>query len=263
MARALLGDEIDLHSGGEDNIFPHHECEIAQTRSVTDCGCLSRVWMHVRHLMVNGAKMSKSAGTFFTVRDLLAKGATPAANRLELIRTHYRANANFTLQGLRDCGRMVDRWCRLRDHLADVPTEVQAFNGPGPLESALPAFTEAVADDLNLAKAIGVLNEAFSAYAACRETPPQYPFARARTAASELAALQRMDSVLGVLDRNVEPAGPAGDDESEINTLVAARDQARADKDWVEADRVRDALLDKGIELKDSAGGTIWRRIVQ
>lgn len=254
MARALLGDEIDLHSGGEDNIFPHHECEIAQTRSVTDCGCFARVWVHVRHLMVDGGKMSKSAGTFFTVRDLLAKGATPAAIRLELIRTHYRANANFTMQGLRDCGRMVDRWCRLRDRLAGGT--VGSFDGPGPLESALPAFTEAVADDLNLAKAIGVLSEAVAAHGDATGGD-------ANAAEAELAAMQRMDSVLSVLDRNSAPSRAPDVDEGDIDALVAARNKARADKDWAEADRVRDALLERGIEIKDSAGGTTWRRIVQ
>ena len=254
MARALLGDEIDLHSGGEDNIFPHHECEIAQTRGVTGCSSLARMWVHVRHLMVDGGKMSKSAGTFFTVRDLLEKGATPAAIRLELIRTHYRVNANFTMQGLRDCGRMVDRWCRLRDRLlAGASID---FNGAGPLQQAVPLFTTALADDLNVAKAIGLLNEATGEHGETASI-------NEASAEQELAALQRMDSVLGVLDRNVVVGGEVADDASAIDELVAARNQARADKDWAEADRVRDALLDMGIEIKDDASGTTWRRIVQ
>jgi cysteinyl-tRNA synthetase len=102
MARMLLGDEIDIHSGGEDNIFPHHECEVAQSCCATGRPIFSRAWFHTRHLQVEGEKMSKSKGNFFTARDLFAKGVTPAALRLELVRTHYRSNANFTLQGLQD-----------------------------------------------------------------------------------------------------------------------------------------------------------------
>ncbi|MCH2137944.1 MAG: cysteine--tRNA ligase [Phycisphaerales bacterium] len=254
MARALLGDEIDLHSGGEDNIFPHHECEIAQTRGVTMCDSFARTWVHVRHLMVDGGKMSKSAGTFFTVRDLLVKGATPAAIRLELIRTHYRVNANFTMQGLRDCGRMVDRWCRLQDAL--VAGTCDAHDGAGPLERALADFKAALFDDLNLAKAIGVLNEAAAGHSGATGNC-------AASAARELDALKTMDQVLGVLDRNSATVQPASSDEAEIDALVAARNAARANKDWAEADRVRDELLDMGIEIKDGADGTSWRRIVQ
>ncbi len=251
MARALLGDVIDLHSGGEDNIFPHHECEIAQTRGVTDCDHFARTWVHVRHLMVDGGKMSKSAGTFFTVRDLLEKGATPAAIRLELIRTHYRVNANFTMQGLRDCGRMVDRWCRLRDALERG--ECCAFDGDGPLTKAIDGFSAAVADDLNLAGAIGVLNEAVGQHSdgsgGSREL-----------AAAELAALERMDSVLGVLDRNRVLGG--GDNDESIDAMVDARNRARSEKNWAEADRLRDALLEMGVEMMDGDGDTTWRRVV-
>ena len=251
MARALLGDVIDLHSGGEDNIFPHHECELAQTRGVTGCDHFARTWVHVRHLMVDGGKMSKSAGTFFTVRDLLEKGATPAAIRLELIRTHYRVNANFTMQGLRDCGRMVDRWCRLRDALERE--ECCVFDGDGPLTKALDGFSAAIADDLNLAGAIGVLNEAVGRHSDASGGSPE-------NAATELAALLRMDSVLGVLDRNTAMGG--GDDDGSIDAMVEARNQARSDKDWAEADRLRDALLEMGVEIMDGGGDTTWRRVV-
>ncbi|MEC9373789.1 MAG: hypothetical protein VYC34_08095, partial [Planctomycetota bacterium] len=112
MARERLGDVIDLHSGGEDNIFPHHECEVAQSCAATGEPRFARHWIHVRHLFVEGEKMSKSKGNFFTVRQLIDKGFDPAAIRLELIKTHYRSNANFTEQGLKDSARMVERWRR-------------------------------------------------------------------------------------------------------------------------------------------------------
>jgi len=115
MAAMRLADdlgEIDLHSGGEDNAFPHHECEIAQTCGHTGRELFARMWFHPRHLFIEGAKMSKSKGNFYTARDLFAKGIEPAAVRLELIKTHYRTNANFTMQGVTDSQKRLDRWRR-------------------------------------------------------------------------------------------------------------------------------------------------------
>ena len=267
MALGLLAPEdgphagtIDLHSGGEDNIFPHHECEIAQSCAATGAERFARHWFHTRHLVVEGEKMSKSKGNFFTVRDILAKGATPAALRLELIRTHYRTNANFTLQGLRDCGRMVDRWCRLRDTLRGG--RVVAGDGPGPLERALPEFTAALCDDLNVARAIGVLNEAVNASRADGDAGVD----DAARATAELAALDRMDMVLGVLDRNevVEPAGGEGDDfAAAVESKIAARAEAKANKDWSAADAIRDELAGMGVAIKDGPDGTTWSRVVE
>jgi cysteinyl-tRNA synthetase len=259
MARALLGDQIDLHSGGEDNIFPHHECEIAQSRGTTGCKAFARYWFHTRHLMVDGGKMSKSSGTFFTIRDLLDKAASPAAIRLELIRTHYRINANFTMQGLRDAQKQIDRWARVMAWLESHAEVPRAHDEPGPLESALPAFTAALSDDLNVAGAIGVLNVAIG------ELPTSSSPAAGGSDAtwrSELVAFGRMNSVLGVLDLDV--TGGGGDDNAaEIESLIDARTQARASKDWGRADELRDELMAMGIAIKDGDGGTSWERVVQ
>ena len=130
MALAILGEVIDIHSGGEDNIFPHHECEIAQTCCTTDSPSFANYWFHTRFLLVDGGKMSKSKGNFYTLRDLLEKGVSPAALRLELIKTHYRSNANFTIQGLKDSQRQVERWHRLANWL-NMHQEVEiSENGP-------------------------------------------------------------------------------------------------------------------------------------
>ena len=249
MARMLLGDEIDLHSGGEDNIFPHHECEVAQSCCATGRPHFARVWFHTRHLQVESEKMSKSKGNFFTARDLFAKGVTPAALRLELVRTHYRTNSNFTLQGLRDCQRMIDRWSAARVALVEragagaTGTTIQ-----GPMQRAFIEFKDAVGDDLNLARAIAALNTAI--------TEPI-----AGDAKSELTALDAMNSVLGVLERNTALASAAGDDlAAKVEVLLERRKSARAAKDWAESDRVRDELVALGVRIKDNAQGTTWER---
>ncbi len=286
MAAALLGEQIDLHSGGEDNIFPHHECEIAQSRCAFGTPSFARIWFHTRHLFVEGEKMSKSRGNFFTARDIFAKGATPAALRLELVRTHYRINSNFTMQGLADCQKQIDRWARTAAQLAEragVPVEAAADvagaahasaltaarrsgSAPGPIERALVPFGEALGDDLNVARALAALNEAIG----------DSEGLRAACAASELAALRRMDAVLGVFDRNtpLRGAGAAGasgsasggaadDFESKVDALLAARAAARKSKDFAESDRIRDELLAMGVAIKDGPQGTTWSRIVR
>ncbi len=254
MAASLLGEEIDLHSGGEDNIFPHHECEIAQSCGASGHSHFARYWFHTRHLMVEGQKMSKSKGNFFTARDLFAKGVTPAAMRLEIVRTHYRVNSNFTMQGLADCQRQIDRWARVQSALAAQAKgkQADASKAAGPLERALPEFTEALCDDLNVAKAIGVLSAAIGddGSAACP--------------VRELSALAKMDSVLGVLERNAPVAGSGdGELESKVTALLAQRTEARKAKNFAESDRIRDELLAMGVAIKDGPQGTTWTRIVQ
>ncbi len=267
MAQALLGTNspvpgvIDLHSGGEDNIFPHHECEIAQSCCATGRDQFARYWFHTRFLLVEGEKMSKSKGNFFTLRDLLSRGASPAAIRLELIKTHYRSNANFTFQGLQDSQRMVDRWAKLRDWLQANRDRPLPAPGEGPLALALPAFTAALCADLNVAGAIGVLNEAAGKYNTAAAAPEGDG---EKTYASELEALEKMNSVLGVLDLLREGKAAIDKDEAaRINALIEERNAARASRDFKRADAIRDELLAMGIEIKDSPQGTTWTRVLK
>jgi cysteinyl-tRNA synthetase len=255
MARMLLGDEIDLHSGGEDNIFPHHECEIAQSCCATGRPVFARFWFHTRHLQVEGEKMSKSKGNFFTARDLFARGVTPAALRLELVRTHYRTNSNFTMQGLQDCQRMIDRWSRARDQLiaraaGDGRADPDEACAAGPVERGLSSFMEALCDDLNVARAVAAVNEAVTAdgASACPRR--------------ELSSLLAMDSVLGVLGRNAPVSGGAVDAsfEATVEALIARRAAARAAKHWAESDRIRDELSALGVTVKDGPAGASWTR---
>jgi cysteinyl-tRNA synthetase len=259
MAGSLLGEEIDLHSGGEDNIFPHHECEIAQTCSATGHNLFSRYWYHTRHLVVEGEKMSKSKGNFFTLRDLLAKGASPAAIRLELIKTHYRSNANFTMQGLNDSQRQIDRWAKLSEWLTANSTTT--LNKKGPLTEALPAFTLALCSDVNVAGAIGVLNEA-----AAQHDIGAAPANGSGTSTygDELAALLTMNSVLGVLDlQRTGSAATSNDERQMIEARIDQRNAARKARDFKRSDELRDELLAMGIAIKDTAHGTTWTRVVK
>ncbi len=237
---------IDLHSGGEDNIFPHHECEIAQSRCYTGKPAFARYWVHTRHLMVEGAKMSKSAGNFFTVRQVLAKGFEPGALRLELIKTHYRQNANFTEQGLKDAGRMAMRWRKFVE-AGGASGERGARN-----EGAAAAFAAAMNDDLNTAGAIGAVNAWINAAAA----PTR----------ADAALLREMDHALGVLGLGAPRAGAGvaggGDDglAARVDALLERRRAARAAKDWKAADAVREELGALGVEIKDGPTGTTWTR---
>jgi cysteinyl-tRNA synthetase len=257
MANQLLGDVIDVHSGGEDNIFPHHECEIAQSCCASDNNSFAHYWFHTRFLLVDGTKMSKSKGNFYTLRDLLARGATPAAIRLELIRTNYCSNANFTLQGLKDSQRQVDRWRRLATWLCE--NSETKIDDEGPLQTARDKFIAAMCDDLNISGAIGFLSEAVSAYAV--DAKPSEGCG-CTTLHDEFLALQKIDSILGVLGLQDE-ACTDDLDVTKIDCLITSRLAARASKDWARADEIRDELLGLGVSIKDGAEGTTWTRVVQ
>ena len=256
MAISLLGEVVDIHSGGEDNIFPHHECEIAQSCCSTGKDTFANYWFHTRFLLVDGGKMSKSKGNFYTLRDLVEKGATPAAVRLELIRTHYRSNSNFTLQGLKDSQRQIDRWRRLATWLQEhSETNIQVM----PLQHAKEAFFAAMCDDLNVAGAIGVLSEAVSAYSV--DAPPTSCDGPA-TLADEFQALQAMNSIIGVMDLE-DVICTENIDVPKIESLIEARLAARSSKEWNRADEIRDELCAMGIEINDGPEGTSWSRIVR
>ena len=256
MATAILGNNIDIHSGGEDNIFPHHECEIAQSCCATGEESFARFWFHTRFLLVDGGKMSKSKGNFYTLRDLVAKGATPAAIRLELIKTHYRTNSNFTFQGLKDSQRQIDRWRRLAEWLS---THGDVIIKSTPLKDAKEKFIASMCDDMNISGAIGILSEAVGSYAT--DTTPQSENGDS-TFADELQSLLEMDSILGVLSL-ADDVCVENVDVAKIESLIEARLIAREEKDWSRADEIRDELVVMGIEIKDGAGGTTWNRLVQ
>ncbi|MGD9689099.1 MAG: cysteine--tRNA ligase [Phycisphaerales bacterium] len=231
---------IDLHSGGEDNIFPHHECEIAQSCCAFNAdpaaGSFASMWFHPRFLLVEGTKMSKSKGNFYTPRDLFAKGIEPAAIRLELIKTHYRSNANFTFQGLDDSQRTIERWRRAPAATDSSPIDARVAQD----------FAEALNDDLNIAKGVAALNT----------------FVSAGGGSATVAALDRVLGVLSLPRPQAQQTSialflPGVTPSPEVESLLARRRDARAAKDFKTSDAIRDQLASMGYAIKDAPGGKV------
>lgn len=242
MSTMILGREvIDIHTGGEDNIFPHHECEIAQSCGATGHDTFSHMWMHARYLRVEGEKMSKSKGNFYTLRDMLAKGVDPAVIRYELLRSHYRTNLNFTFKSLEDSAHAVSRLRQAADRFASQATGRHVETDL--THPVVAAFAKCLADDLNISTALG---ELFSW------------LGKANGSADEnLAVLRKIDSVLCVLESTGVAPVVSGLD---VNELCRGIDQARADKDFEAADTARQELIQAGYEVQTTKEGTVVRR---
>lgn len=255
MAREYLGDTIDLHSGGEDNMFPHHECEIAQSEALTGKPFCDH-WVHTRFLQVNGEKMSKSAGNFYTVRDLIAKGADPLAIRYGLIAGTYSNPMNFTDQGLRDAQGNIERY-RKADQLADTATLDGEDTLAPTLDDLYNQALEALCNDLNTPVALAKGLE--GAKLIIRE-------GEALTKQSAVSAKRFLDGINGLLGivrseyGDVDVAKPAAPsvDASLIEAKIAQRAEAKRSKDFAQADSIRKELDQMGIELRDSPTGTEW-----
>ena len=241
MATALLGPELDIHCGGVDNIFPHHEAEIAQSECCTGKKFV-RYWLHCAHLMVEGQKMSKSLGNFYTLRDLLAKGWTGREVRYALLTVNYRLPLNFTLDGLagaRTALARIDEWSR---RLAEYSA------GAAPEEASLFALTNnffiELDQDLNISGAMGHL---FTAIRVSNSGMDSGEFTRGQ-AASALAYWRQINAVLGL-----EPELRAVP--REVITLVEQRLAVRTAKNWAASDRLRDEIAKLGWNVKDTKDG--------
>ena len=236
MIHATLGETIDIHGGGADLIFPHHENEIAQSCCAFPGSELARVWVHAGMLQVNGQKMSKSLGNFRTVQDVLGE-APGEAVRFLLLKTQYRGVLDFSTAALAEAKRELDRFYRALEKHAD----------PAPAATPPAAFIEALADDLNTPGAIAELHALADA-------------AMQGNAASA-ASLRAAGELIGIFNQTAGQwfRGDVADD-ARIDALIAERLAARRNKDFARADAIRAELAAAGILLEDGPGGTIWRR---
>ncbi len=250
MSMQYLGKTFDIHCGGVDNMFPHHENEIAQSEAATDKPFV-HYWMHNEHLQVEGKKMAKRLGNFYTLRDLLAKGLDPLAIRYLLMSTHYRQQFNFTFEGLEAAKGAIERLANLQRRLQDANGTARCENLPSIVASVQRRFDAAMDDDLDISTALASMfdfvreiNNLLDANALTKQD-----------ASKVSAVIAEFDSVLGVIPKPQEEALP-----KEAEELIQKRQEARKAKDWKTADAVRDQLKAMGIVVEDTAQGIRWKQ---
>lgn len=251
MATRLLGESIDLHVGGVDNMFPHHENEIAQCEACTNKRFV-RHWLHAEHLLVNHKKMSKSLGNFYTLRDLLHKGFTGQQVRYALLQTHYRTQLNFTFEGLEAAKASLQRILDCKERLQSI----HQIEGEGLLAPLLDMlrhrFTEALCDDLNISVALSSL---FDSIREMNVLCDQKKVSQ-KEAQQALDMLEKLDQVLGFFSLTPEEEIPLF-----LLEALENRQKARLEKNWAEADRSRDFILSHGYKIEDSPEGAKLKKI--
>lgn len=252
MAKKCCGDQVDIHGGGADLQFPHHENEIAQSEAANGHAYVN-YWMHVAPLRVDGVKMSKSLGNFFTIRDVLEK-YYPEVVRFFLISSHYRSPINYSEESLIEARAGLERfYSGLRDYVATEPMPLANMQD----SPYYKAFVDAMNDDFNTRVALATMYDLVRDLNNAKQQPEQ-----AKRLASELKAL---GLILGILQENPEVFLQSGHADAiaaqDVDRLVAERIQAKADKNYARADEIRKHLLAEGVVLEDSRdGGTQWRR---
>ncbi len=252
MSMALLGEKFDIHTGGVDNIFPHHENEIAQSEGATG-EPFARFWLHAEHLVVEGEKMAKSKGNFFTLRDLLEKGHDPLAIRYLLISVPYRQKLNFTMDGLHAAALAIERITNTLRRLANTPPA----DGTGDLGLEAVAefsreYRDSLADDLNTARALAALHTLLRRI----NTALDGSGISTRVRPALDAAFAEVAAVLDII-----PAGDGGAGaDDEIQRLVDERTAARTARDFARADEIRDQLTAMGVVVEDTPHGAVWHK---
>ncbi len=256
MSMSLLGESFDIHCGGVDNIFPHHENEIAQSEAATATRFV-QLWAHGEHLRTGGEKMAKSLGNFATVDELVEAGARPSALRYLLIAmAHYRRTVSYTEESLHAATESVDRFADFSERVRRHQPRGDAPSAADPRVAAtLAAFEAAMDDDLNLPEAMGAVFTLIRSLNRDLDEGALNP----ATHTELIALIDEVDDVLGVLELvGRERVGEVLDDEAA--TLLSAREAARSARQWTESDRLRDALAERGIAVEDTPQGQRWRR---
>jgi cysteinyl-tRNA synthetase len=264
MVHKIFGGTIDIHTGGVDLIFPHHENEIAQSEAAYGEKFV-RYWLHAEHLLVDGTKMSKSKGNFYTLRDLLDKGYSPRSIRYLLLSAHYRKQFNFTLDGIRQADQALGRIDNFLLRLREIRNYGHAGGAAEKISAFFKNFTQAVDDDLNITRGMGVFFEFLHAVNSLIDESRLTK----KDAEDVLGALKKTDSIFGFIffaeppytecAENAQPL-PLANEAERIEALVAQRADAKKAKNFALSDEIRNTLAAEGIILEDTKDGTRWKK---
>lgn len=251
MSMKYLGNHFDIHTGGIDNLFPHHENEIAQSEGATGEKFVN-YWLHSEHLIVDGRKMSKSLGNTYTLRQILEKGYSDVAVRYLLLATHYRQQLNFTFEGVDAAARALERYNDFLVNLEAYPGGTSNGEAQRAIDKLIEGFESCLDDDLNISGALGVV----------------FDFIRDinRLKAEDQLSVEDRDTVLGVMvkiDSVLDLRQKTEMIDADIEKLIEERNAARKSKDFARADAIRDELLEQGIVLEDTPQGVKWKRKMQ
>lgn len=250
MSQKYLGNHFDIHTGGVDNMFPHHENEIAQSEGANGEKFVN-MWMHCEYLILEGRKMSKSLGNFYTLGDLLDKGHSPVAVRYQLLSTHYRQQLNFTIDGLEQAAKSLARYNDFISNLAEYQGGVSSGEATAVIEKMLAEFETKMDDDMNISGALGAVFDFIREINRLKSEDKLSADERD----SALKAIEKIDTVLGFHLKQEAI-------DSDIESLIDQRTEARKNKDFARSDQIRDELLAMGIILEDTPQGVKWKRKV-
>lgn len=249
MSMKYLGKHFDIHAGGIDLVFPHHENEIAQSEASTKKKFVN-YWFHNEHLLVEGHKMSKSLGNFFTLRDLLQKGFNPKAIRYLLLSANYRVQLNFTEEAVKAAENAVQRLNDFMIKLREIKAEYNNKEIKKIISKTKKEFEDAMDDDLNIS---GALSHIFEFIKIINTSMMENKIGK-KDAKEIIQFVHNIDKVLGVLEEKEEKLSP------ELKKLIDEREKARKEKDFKKADKLREELKQKGIVLEDTKEGVRWKK---
>ena len=246
MSMKYLGEHFDIHTGGIDLVFPHHENEIAQSEAYSGKKYVN-YWMHCEHLIVDGKKMSKKLGNFYTLRDVLKKGYDPKAIRYLLLSTHYRQKLNFTFKGLEAANKAVERLNNFIFNLESVKSK-EGAKVDSLIINAKKEFEEKMDDDLNISEGLGVIFNFMNEVNKLELSK--------EGSINVISAMKGFDKILGILEFGKKEEIPA-----EIKKMIDEREKARKDKDYEKADEIRDKIKEKGYFVEDTKEGVRCRKL--
>ena len=251
MSMKYLSETFDIHTGGVDLIFPHHENEIAQSEAATEKPFVN-YWLHNEHLLVDNKKMSKSSGNFYTLRNLLDKGYNPRPIRYILLATHYRQKLNFTFESLKAAGNSIKRLDEFMVKLKDIKSEKNNKEISVSIEKAKSDFEDAMDNDLNVSIALSVMFD----FVKKINTLIMNENISKKDSEKAIALMHNFDSVFGILKEEEKD-----EISRELEQLIENREKARKNNDYKLADKIRDELKEKGIILKDTKDGVRWEKV--